>query len=355
MKTLFKIFLITACWLHVQGQVDQSSTIQLKRDLRFYSDSIYLSSHATLQKNGTFLGFRHKEAFVKQWENLPADLRIRIYTLNTYFTNHNYSIRSEIKDFLAAVALIGTEQDVNQLRNFLTITSKNRTKLSRQSLSNYFKTIIGVLEQQQLFDFHKDYIGLDSKNLELYYRPLPPKYKNFNNYGDSVIYIPVSGQVKLQSLNDLLVLENLAGLYLPDRRILLVQKAEADWRIHFLDQQKVFVKLKNFTVKALDYKIEADNALLTYQKEPFNFQNIKGRFTYLKRQRPVMPLFQSYQNDYKIALNSDLELIGGFTLRGKRILAAALNNKRTIFRIKKAGQPKFQFISQTGIDRKSVV
>ena len=109
------------------------------------------------------------------------------------------------------------------------------------------------------------------------------------------------------------------------------------------------MKLKNFAVSALDYKIQTEDALLTYQKEPFNFQNIKGRFTYLKRQKPTMPLFQSYKNKYNIPLNSELELIGGFTLRGKNIAAEALQDKTTIFRIKQGGQAKYQFIAPLGI------
>lgn len=350
MKKFFKVFLMLACWFNLKGQVDHSSSIQLKRDLIFYSDSSYLQSHTRLQRNGIFLGFRHKEAFVKQWQNLPDGLRTRIYSLNDYFGNQGYGMRNELKDFLSAVALVGTEQSVNHLDNFLTITTKNRSKLSRQAFSNFFKTIIGTLERQHLFEFSKDYIGLDNKNLELHYEPLPPNYRNFDNSGDSTIYISVGGKVELKTFNDLLVLENLTGIYLPHKRLLLVEKAQTDWRIRFLDQEKVFVKLKNFTVSALNYKIEAEDALLTYQKEPFNFRDIRGRFTYLKRQRPGMPLFQSYRSGYKIPLKSNLELIGGFTLRGKSITAQALNEKKTIFRIKKAGKTKFQFVSQQGIE-----
>ena len=220
MKTFFKIVLIVVWWSSVYGQVDNSSSIQLRRDLKFYSDSSYLRSHATLQKNGVFLGFRHKEAFVKQWGDLPDDLRLAIYKLDDLFANRGYDKRNELRDFLAAVALVGTKQSVNHLRNFLTITTKNLNRMGRQGFSNYFKTLIGVLERQHLFEFAKDFIGLDNDKLELNYKLLPATYSDFDN-GDSTIYIPVNGQVKLQTLNDLLVLENVEGIYLPTKKTAL--------------------------------------------------------------------------------------------------------------------------------------
>ena len=355
MKIIFSLLLSFTFYFNLQAQINNRSSIQLKRDLAFYSDSTYLNSHVTLQKNGTFLGFRHKEAFVRQWESLPENLRIEIYKLNDYLLNRNYDVHKEIKDFLSAVALIGTEQDIAHLQNFLAITSKNRLKLSRQQFSNLFRTIVTTLEKQHLFEFYKDYIEIENKTLELHYNLLPEAYQHFSTYLDSVLFIPINGKVHFQALNDLLVLEDFEGIYLPDRQVFIVQKARADWRTHFLDQRQVFVQLKNFILKADNYTIKTDDALLTYQKDAFDFQKIKGRFTYLKRQKTIMPLFQSYQDDYSLPIAPNLELIGGFTLLGKTIEAAALNSKKTTFKIKRDNETKFEFVTQNGISIKNSI
>ena len=70
--------------------------------------------------------------------------------------------------------------------------------------------------------------------------------------------------------------------------------------------------------------------LLTYQQGDINFQDIDGRFTYIKRQKAEMPVFQSYHDYHKIPVRPDIVLI-------RRFYFARQNYFHRFFRQQKSG------------------
>ena len=54
----------------------------------------------------------------------------------------------------------------------------------------------------------------------------------------------------------------LKAFYLPHKNLFVAKSAIANWGIHFLDKKLVFVKMRNFTFKATDFRIEANESFI---------------------------------------------------------------------------------------------
>ncbi len=351
MKLIFilNFILLTCFFLNSFDSKGQLSDVQVQEDLLFYSDSTYMSSHESLIKSAKLLGFRYKRDFVFQWRDLSENTRITIYDINDFLKKNGYDPRTTIKYFLTPIALIQKLQGEKDLINYLNISRQSLSQLSKNEFNSYLKNIISFLENHRLYQYQYNYLQTQDSSFILKYARLPETYKGMSSILDTVIYMPVQGQVSLISLNDQLILEDVEGIYLPHKNLFIAKSAIANWGIHFLDKKLVFVKMQNFIFKATDFHIEANESFMTYKQDDINFQDIEGKFTYIKRQKAEMPVFQSYHDYHKIPVRSDIILIGGFTLRGKTISISSLDSKKANLNVYVNGKTKFNFFTEEGI------